>query len=326
MLDLTSNYAGIVLRNPIVVGSSGLTNSAQKIEKLVAAGAGAVVLKSLFEEQIDALSNSMTSESDYPEAADYISGYVKANEINKYLDFVRDVKGRVNVPVIASINCYKAGDWTNYAKQIAETGVDALEVNIMRLEGKVSADATQLVNDYVSIVKGITSAVKIPVQVKLAKTFSCLPALVDKLRLVGAAGVTLFNRSYQMDIDIENERMSGGEVFTTAADISDTLRYTGLIAGLVPGVEVAASTGIYTWQELAKSLLAGAQVAQMCTAIYKQGAPAIREALRGLHLWMQEHGYESIEELRGRLSYSAVPDPTLFERMQFMKYFSMRPH
>ena len=116
----------------------------------------------------------------------------------------------------------------------------------------------------------------------------------------------------------------GGEVFSHQGDFTETLRYTGLIAGLVPGVEVAASTGIYTWQELTKSLLAGAQVGQMCTAIYKQGAQAIRESLRGLQTWMQEHGYENIEELRGRLSYSAVPDPTLFERMQFMKYFSMR--
>ena len=116
----------------------------------------------------------------------------------------------------------------------------------------------------------------------------------------------------------------GGEVFSHQGDFTETLRYTGLIAGLVPGVEVAASTGIYTWQELTKSLLAGAQVGQMCTAIYKQGAQAIRESLRGLQMWMQEHGYENIEELRGRLSYSAVPDPTLFERMQFMKYFSMR--
>ena len=322
MLDLTSNYAGIALRNPIVVGSSGLTNSAQKIEKLVAAGAGAVVLKSLFEEQIDALSKSMTSESDYPEAADYISGYVKANEINKYLDFVRDVKKRVNVPVIASINCYKAGDWTTYAKQIAETGVDALEVNIMRLEGKVSADATHLVNDYVAIVKGITGAVKIPVQVKLAKTFSCLPAMVDKLRLVGAAGVTLFDRSYQMDIDIENERISGGEVFTTAVDLSDTLRYTGLIAGQIANFPVSASTGIHTSEGVIKALLAGASSVQMCSALYKHGAQYIQEVLAGLTAWMERKQYNAVHEFRGKLKAEQGADATQYTRMQFMKYFT----
>lgn len=321
MLDLTSNYAGIALRNPIVVASSGLTNSVQKIEKLAAAGAGAVVLKSLFEEQIDALSHSMTTDSDYPEAADYISGYVKANEIEKYLDFVREVKKRVNIPVIASVNCYKAGDWTSYAQQIASTGVDALEVNIMRLEGKVTADATQLVNDYVTIVKGVVASVKIPVQVKLAKTFSCIPALVDKLRLVGAAGVTLFNRSYQMDIDIENERMSGGEVFTSAADISDTLRYTGLIAGQIAGFPISASTGIHSAEGVIKAIMAGASSVQMCSAIYKHGAPYIQRVLEDLNAWMERKQYKAVSEFRGKLKADQSADATQYTRMQFMKYF-----
>ena len=320
MVDIRTSFAGLPLESPIVVSSSGLTRSVSRARTLVEAGAGAVVLKSLFEEQILMHTGHLIAHNDYPEAEDYISAYVRTEALDTYLSYVREAKEHLGVPIIASINCRGRESWTEFAQQIREAGADALEVNIMRLESDLYFDPIATEQIYIDIVQDLRSVVK------LSRQHTALPALVDKLRASGAAAVTLFNRTYQIDIDLEREQFVGGEVFSHQGDFTETLRYTGLIAGLVPGVEVAASTGIYTWQELAKSLLAGAQVAQMCTAIYKQGAPAIREALRGLHLWMQEHGYESIEELRGRLSYSAVPDPTLFERMQFMKYFSMRPH
>ena len=136
--------------------------------------------------------------------------------------------------------------------------------------------------------------------------------------------MTLFNRTYQIDIDLSREQLIGGEVFSHAGDFTETLRFTGLIRGLVPEVEISASTGIYTWEEVTKAILAGANTTQMCTAVYKQGATAIREALVGLQRWMVEHGYQSLDEIRGRLSYGSVADPSLFERIQFMKYFSSR--
>lgn len=325
MVDIRTSFVGLPLESPIVVSSSGLTRSVSRARTLVEAGAGAVVLKSLFEEQILMHTGHLIAHNDYPEAEDYISAYVRTEALDTYLSYVREAKEHLGVPIVASINCRGRESWTEFAQQIREAGADALEVNIMRLESDLYFDPIATEQTYIDIVQDLRS-VGLPLIVKLSRQHTALPALVDKLRASGAAAVTLFNRTYQIDIDLDREQFVGGEVFSHQGDFTETLRYTGLIAGLVPGVEVAASTGIYTWQELAKSLLAGAQIAQMCTAIYKQGAPAIREALRGLHLWMQEHGYESIEELRGRLSYSAVPDPTLFERMQFMKYFSMRPH
>ena len=303
MVDIRTSFVGLPLESPIVVSSSGLTRSVSRARTLVEAGAGAVVLKSLFEEQILMHTGHLIAHNDYPEAEDYISAYVRTEALDTYLSYVREAKEHLGVPIIASINCRGRESWTEFAQQIREAGADALEVNIMRLESDLYFDPIATEQTYIDIVQDLRS-VGLPLIVKLSRQHTALPALVDKLRASGAAAVTLFNRTYQIDIDLEREQFVGGEVFSHQGDFTETLRYTGLIAGLVPGVEVA----------------------EMCTAIYKQGAPAIREALRGLHLWMQEHGYESIEELRGRLSYSAVPDPTLFERMQFMKYFSMRPH
>lgn len=322
MVDLTSNYAGITLHNPIVVASSGLTNSAKKIEELAAAGAGAVVLKSLFEEQIDSLSASMSQAGDYPEAADYISEYVKANEIGKYLDLIREAKSRVQIPIIASVNCYKSGEWTSYARQIAEAGADAIEVNIMRLEGDVKADASALIESYASIVRDITKAVSIPVQVKLAKYFSCLPALIEKLRQAGAAGITIFNRSYQMDINIETESIVGGEVFTTPETLSDTLRYTGILAAKVPQLPISATTGIHDHEAVIKCIMAGASSTQICSVLYRKGANHIKELLDGLTQWMEKKMYTSLSEFRGKLKAQDSGDGTQYMRMQFMKYFS----
>lgn len=324
MLDLTSHYAGLVLRNPIVVASSGMTNSLEKIGRMVDAGAAAVVLKSLFEEQIDTLSTSMMKEHDYPEAADYVAEYVKANEIGKYLEFITEAKKRFNTPIIASINCYKAGDWVDYARQIENAGADAIEVNIMRLEDRVNTDITELYREYIDIVRSVADAVKIPVGVKINKAFASLGTLVDRMRIAGAKGITLFNRSYQMDIDIENERVSGGAIFTHPHDIADTLRYTGILSAKIPNLDISASSGIHDGAGVVKALLAGASSTQMCSAIYLNGPKAITEALEGLKKWMTEKKYQSIADFRGKLSADNGADATLYSRMQFMKYFSSR--
>lgn len=321
MTDLTSNYAGIVLRNPIVAASSGQTQTAASIRKLVEAGAAAVVLKSLFEEQIDSLSNSLSQETDYPEATDYIQHYVKNQEIGKYIELVQTAKAENNIPIIASINCYHTGDWTNFAKQIELAGADAIEVNIMRLEARVNADPTTLVREYLSIVKNISTEVKIPIAVKIPNTFSCQIAFIDKTYHSGAQGITLFNRSYRMDIDIENEKISSGSVFTSSADISDTLRYTGLVAAEVPQIPISASTGIHDSKGAIKALLAGASSVQMCSSIYLNGPESITNTLKGLEEWMQRKQYLSIDEFRGRLK-AEKGDANLYSRMQFLKYFA----
>ena len=323
MVDIRTSFAGLTLQSPIILSSSGLTRNIERTKSFVEAGAGAVILKSLFEEQILMQTGHLVAQNDYPEAEDYIASYVRSEAIEGYLKLIRQAKEELSVPVIASINCSSSGSWAEFAERIHEAGADALEVNVMRLETDLYFDPVKAEELYVSIVSSLVGK-GLPIIVKLSRYHTNLPVLVDKLRAAGAAAVTLFNRTYQIDIDLDREQLIGGEVFSHAGDFTETLRFTGLVRGLVPDVQISASTGVYTWEELTKAILAGADTTQMCTAVYKQGAAAIKEALVGLQRWMVEHGYQSLDELRGRLSYGSVSDPSLFERVQFMKYFSSR--
>ncbi|MDO4708085.1 MAG: dihydroorotate dehydrogenase-like protein [Porphyromonadaceae bacterium] len=326
MADITTSFVGLKLQSPIIVGSSGLTRSLDKAQKMVEAGAGAIILKSLFEEQIEAYAASMKQESDYMEAAEYIGHYVRSEEVQRYLDTIRQHKSKLSIPVIASVNCYKSDTWVDFAEKMASVGADALEVNIMSLDTDIYSDPTKTERKYVDMVAKLTKVVGIPVIVKLSRYHTSLPALVDLLRAAGASAVTLFNRSYQPDINLDKEELCSGDIFSHAGDFAETLRFTGLITNLVPLIQISASTGIYTWQEVAKSLLAGAQTTQMCTVLYKEGASAISSALTALGMWMDKRGYRSIDELRGRLASvrNVEVSANIYERVQFMKYFGGR--
>lgn len=322
MIDISTEYAGLKLRNPIIASSSGLTNNAVRNKELEKAGVGAIVLKSLFEEQIEMQSSSLMQESDFPEAADYIRGYIKANQLNNYIELVKKSKELCSIPIIASINCYKSDIWTEFAHQIQEAGADAIELNVFSLETDVVYQNDKLRNNYVSILRKIKETVSIPVIVKLGKFVDNLPALVHALKHNGADGVVLFNRFYQPDIDINTMQIISGNVFSNHADLSDTLRWTGIISGKVPGVDISASTGVHDWEDVVKCLLSGATTVQMCSSIYNQGSEIITQAITCLEEWMQQTQYRSIDEFRGKLSYANIPDPSMYERAQFMKYFS----
>lgn len=322
MIDISTSFVGLDLNSPLIVGSSGLTRNLDKVKQFAHAGAGAVVLKSLFEEQIEAQGLEMLQQSDYPEAADYISTYVRTEEVGRYLDHINRARKELSIPVIASINCRKSDSWVDFAKQIEQAGAQALEVNIMRLETDLFFDAAKHDTLYTNIVSELRKQVSIPLIIKLSRHHTAVTALVDKLRASGASAVTLFNRTYQPDIDLDKEELISGDIFTHTGDFTDTLRFTALVSGLSPQIQVSASSGVYSWQELVKSLLVGASTAQMCTALYKQGTSAITDALMGMKMWMEKRGYESVDEFRGRLNASSIPEAGLFERMQFMKYFS----
>lgn len=321
MIDVKTSFVGLTLQSPIIVGSSGITRNLDKVKAFAEAGAGAVILKSLFEEQIEAQTASMQSEGDYTEASDYLAHYVRVEEVGRYLDQITRFKRELSIPVIGSICCTRSDSWTEFAAQIEAAGADALEVNIMRLETDLFFDAEASERLYIDVVKALKARVRIPIIIKLSRYHTALPALVDKLRASGAAAVTLFNRTYQPDINLDNETLTTSDVFTHEGDFIETLRFTALVGGAVPGIEISASTGIYHWQEVAKSLLAGAQTTQMCTALYKEGPRAITEALTGLRMWMQHRGYLTVDEMRGRLNAGAHADAHTFERVQFMKYF-----
>lgn len=324
MIDFKTQYAGLTLRNPIIVGSSGLTNKAERNKEYEKAGAGAIVLKSLFEEQIEMQSDVLMQDSDYPEAADYIRSYVKANQVNDYLELIKETKELCTIPVIASINCYKADAWIDFARQIEEAGADALELNVFFLETELDFNPEAIKNTYVNIIRKVKEAVSIPVIMKIAKNQGNIPALVNLLKANGANGVVLFNRFYQPDIDINSTQIVSGNVFSNHSDLSDTIRWSAIVSGKVPGISIASSTGVHDWEDVIKCLLAGASAVQMCSAVYTHGPAIISQVLTCIEEWMHQANYKSISEFQGKLNYANIPNPAMYERSQFMKYFSNR--
>lgn len=324
MIDLRTKYAGLTLRNPIIVSSSGLTISPERNKEYEKAGAGAIVLKSLFEEQIEMQSDQMVQESDYPEAEDYIRTYAKANQVNNYLEIIKKTKELCTIPIIASINCYKADSWIDFAKQIELAGADALELNVFFLETEMAHNCDDVHTLYIRILRKVKETISIPVILKIGKYLGNIPALVNILKANGADGVVLFNRFYQPDIDINSMQLVSGQVFSHHSDLSDTIRWTAITTGKVPGISVASSTGVHDWEDVIKCLLAGASAVQMCSAIYTHGPEIISQVLTCVEEWMHQAHFSSLPEFIGKLNYSNIPDPAMYERVQFMKYFANR--
>ncbi len=321
MITLETTFAGLRLKNPLIAASSGLTNSINKIKELEQAGVGAIVLKSLFEEQIENHSEKLSQISDYPEAADYINTYIEMNHMDKYLDLIRSAKAQCKVPIIASINCYKMSKWTDFAKTIQDAGADGLELNLYVLNTGENGD-TFLEDTYVNIVRELKKTIHIPVVIKMAKSISNLPGLVSKLKSLKSDGVVLFNRFYQLDIDIKNMEIVPGTVFSKPSDFSDTLRWTAIVSGKVPDFDIACSYGVHSWEDVIKGILSGAGAVQLCSILYEQGLDAVENILTCIEEWMEQNNYSNIDEFKGKLNYSNIENPNLYERVQFMKYFS----
>ena len=321
MVNLQTTFAGLTLKNPFIAASSGLTNSLSKIKELDKAGIGAVVLKSLFEEQIENHTEKLTQISDYPEAADYINAYIQMNHVEKYLDLIRSVKAECTIPVVASINCYKLTRWTDFAKSIEAAGADAIELNVFLLNAGEYGD-TYLEDSYISIVKQLKKTVKIPVVVKMAKNMGNLPGLVGKLKALGTDGIVLFNRFYQLDIDINKMEITAGTVFSNPADFHETLRWTAIVSGRVKEIDILCSTGVHSWEDTIKGILAGASGVQLCSVLYEQGVEVIGNMITCVEEWMEQNNYERISDFKGKLNYANIASPSLYERAQFMKYFS----
>ncbi len=321
MANLQTTFAGLALKNPLVAASSGLTNTPSKIKELENAGIGAVVLKSLFEEQIENHSEKLSQISDYPEAADYINAYIGMNHVEKHLDLIRSVKSECSIPVIASINAYKLTRWVDFAKSLEGAGADAIELNLYLLNAGEYED-NYLVDSYQSILRELKRNIKIPIVVKMAKNIPNLPGTVSKLKSLGAGGVVLFNRFHQLDIDINTLEIKSGSVFSAPSDFQETLRWTAITSGRVPGIDIACSTGIHSWEDVVKGILAGGSVMQLCSVLYRQGAEVVGEMLTCLEEWMAQNNYASLNDFRGKLNYKNIESPSLYERVQFMKYFS----
>ena len=320
-----TRFAGLNLSCPIIVGSSGLTNSVEKNKELEKAGAGAIILKSLFEEQIEMQSDSiLDANNTFPEAEEYIHHYIKSNQISEYLTLIQESKRHCRIPIIASVNCYKEDAWIDFAHQIEMAGADAIELNIFALNTERNYDRDFLEKMYIRIVKKVKETVNIPIIVKMGKYFSHIVDLVDQLNAAGAAGVVMFNRFYQPDIDINKLQIVSGQVFSSHNDMADTLRWTGIVSGKLPNVPVASSTGIHDWEDIVKCILAGASAVEICSTVYQHGSEIIAAMKRSMDEWMTGMNFHSIQEFKGKLNYAQVVDPSLYERFQFMKYFSNR--
>lgn len=324
MTDLKTTFAGLSLRNPIIISSSGLTNSAGKNKKLAEDGAGAIVLKSLFEEQIMLEADQLKDPAFYPEASDYLEEYIREHKLSEYLTLIKESKKVCPIPIIASINCYRADTWIEFAKQLQDAGADAIELNVFFLETDIHHSCEDLYQLYTQILKKVKQVVTIPVIIKLGKYISNMPALVNQLKANGADGVVLFNRFYQPDIDLNTMQLVSGNVFSSHSDLSDTIRWTAIVSGKIPNISIASSTGVHDWEDVVKCLLAGASAVEMCSAIYTHGAEIISQITTCVEEWMHQAHYESLDQFIGKLNYANIPDPALYERSQFMKYFSNR--
>jgi dihydroorotate dehydrogenase (fumarate) len=328
MANFETTYLGLKLKNPLVAASSGITNSVEKIKELEAAGIGAVVLKSIFEEQIN---NEVTSllakdpqNTGYPEAEDYIKGYLRNNTVTKHLELLEETKKAVSIPVIASVNCVSSDEWTTFARDFQEAGADALELNIFYVPNDRNERPGVVEQLYIDVLKKVKSQVTIPVSVKFGIYHSNIIAMADMLKANGADGVVMFNRFYEPDINVETLELTSSEVFSTPADIRRSLRWVGMVSSSVPKIEIAASTGIHDGNGVIKQLLAGARVVQLCSTLYINGVAVVPSILNDIYEFMKKWNFKKIDDFRGRLSYKNIPDPMMYERSQFMKYFSNR--
>ncbi len=327
MVDLTTNYLGLTLRNPIIIGSSGLTDTAMKIKTLENNGAGAVVIKSIFEEEItheyEQAIKDESAKRYKDEFLDYLDYKIKGDNINNYVQLIQDAKKTTEIPIIASVNCVSRHEWTYFAKAIEEAGADALEVNLFMLPSSLDKTPEEQEKIYFDIVEKLKEKIKIPIALKISFYFSNLALVIQKLSATGVKGIVLFNRFYSPDINVEKMEITAGNVLSHPEELPISLRWIAIMANRVQ-CDLAASTGVHDGNAMIKQLLAGATAVQVVSAIYQHGPEKIQNMLKDLKKWMIHHEFEKISDFRGKLSQQNAINPSVYERVQFMKYFSDR--
>ena len=326
-MDLSTSYLGIQLKNPIIAGSSGLTGNLEGIINMEKHGAAAVVLKSIFEEEIlleeqtqlkEAENNSMIY-SGLSETLDYLDLHLREDNLGTFLQLIRDAKKAVSIPVIASINCLSDEDWTHFTRKMEEAGADALELNMFL--NPADFKNKEFEKAYFRIVDKVLNSVNIPVSLKISKYFTRLGLSVKALSETGISGIVMFNRFYAPDIDIRSMELSKPRMFSSRDEMYETLRWVAIMSERVT-CDLAASTGVHTGEDVIKMLLAGACGIQVVSTLYKNGPEQIATMLDALKNWMSEQEFYAIEQFRGKISRKYGADPAAFERMQFMKHFS----
>ncbi len=325
MIDLSTTYMGMQLRSPVIVGSSGLTKDLKNLQLIDDKGAGAVVLKSLFEEQIKLEIRKLFSYDDaqslYTEAEDYIRNYAREQTLDEYLNIIQEAKKKISVPVIASINCTSAEEWPAFAKNIKGAGADALELNVFVLPSNENQDGSSYEKIYFDVIEQVKKKVDIPVSLKIGSYFSGLAEMIKKLSWSGIQGIVLFNRFFNPDIDIDNRRIKAANLYSDPSEITSSLRWIAIMSGKVQ-VDLCASTGVHDGNGVVKQLLAGAQAVQVCSTLYKNGFDQLDLIHQEIKTWMEKNQYKNINEFRGKMSQKMTENPAAFLRVQFMKHFA----
>ncbi|MGC8925613.1 MAG: dihydroorotate oxidase [Calditerrivibrio nitroreducens] len=317
MADLKVDFMGIKLKNPLIVGSSTMTKNIGGLLKAEESGAGAVVLKSLFEEE---LSEDLALSDDYhPEAFEYfLNDTSKLYGSTKYLDFIKEAKDKLFIPVIASVNCLGGKWWVDYARQIEDAGADALELNIAYIPFSIKEDPRDIEKKYVEIVSSVRNAIKIPLAVKIGYYFTSVPLMVKKLKDAGANGITMFNKFFRMSIDVENMKFHGLEVYSCVEETYQVLRYVAVCNNQI-NIDISASTGIHNSNIALQHLMAGAKTFQIVSAIYKKGYGVIPEIVNDINNYLDRKHFKSVNDIIG-VATKFDGGFKAFERIQYMKY------
>ena len=324
MPDLTTTYVGLPLKNPLVASASPLSKSLDTARRLEDAGASAIVMYSLFEEQITHESQELNHylERGTNSFAESLSYFPDLDTYNlgpePYVEHVRKIKQAVSIPVIGSLNGISSGGWIEYAQKIEQAGADALELNIYYLPTDLELSGAELENDYVQLVKDVRAKVKLPIAVKLSPYFTALPNMAKRIVGAGANALVLFNRFYQPDFDLEALEVIPNLVLSTSHELRLPLRWIAILYGRIQA-DFALTSGVHSAQDVLKAMMAGANVAMMTSTLLESGVGRITHILTELQEWMVEHEYDSIEQMRGSMSQRAVADPAAFERANYLK-------
>ena len=324
MLDLTTTYLGLHLKNPLVASASPLSRKIDSARRLEDAGAAAIVMYSLFEEQITHDSHELNHylERGTHAFAESLSYFPDLEHYNlgpePYLEHLHSLKQAVDIPVIGSLNGISSGGWLDYAHKIEQAGADALELNIYYLPTDVDLDASELEESYVQLVRDVRSRIKLPIALKLSPFFTSLPHIAKRFVEAGANGLVLFNRFYQPDFDLEELEVIPNLELSTPHELRLPLRWIAILYGRI-AADFALTSGVHTAQDVLKAMMAGANVAMMTSTLLQNGTGRLMHIINDLQEWMETHEYESITQMRGSMSQRAVADPAAFERANYMK-------
>lgn len=323
-VKLNSSYLGLSLKNPLIVGASPLVDYLSKVREVEDAGAAAIVMHSLFEEQVDSTAAGTDAhlhshEESFAEATSYFpDGVDFALGPDRYLEQIRDIKETVSIPVIGSLNGRTQGGWLGFAEDIEAAGADALELNLYFQPTDTETPAAVIESESIAIIRAVHEKVSLPISVKLSPYFTSLPHFVRRIAVAGAKSVVLFNRFYQPDIDIENLETVSSLQLSNSSELLLRLRWLAILRDRIP-IELSCSGGVHTAEDVIKATMAGADNVQMVSAILRHGASHLKDTLKNLETWLEEFEYPSIEELRGSMSHRHNPNPEAIERANYLK-------